>query len=305
MDTDSPQGIGMDEAQKRIALAIDPATGSEDGSDEADAWDGADEYGDADADGLDGEEQPRYLVKVDGEDHEVTLDELVHGYSRQADYTRKTQKLAEAREAIMAEREQLADVHRERAEYAALLSTLRQSLEEAPEEPDWDSLFAQDPAQASALKQQWDGEEFARQRQAMAVRAEQERVLALAQQAQQDMLERHLHTEASRLPEIIPAWRDQRVAETERQQILHWALDQGLSPQDLEGVTRADVVGILRKAWLYDNGRRKAEAAIGGAQPTLRPGASARGAPDLTRQKQRLAKTGRVADAAKIIQALL
>jgi hypothetical protein len=301
MDTDSPHGIGMDAAQERIADVLDPHGDSEHGGDAGD--DPAEE--DAVADGVDGEEQPRYLVKVDGEEHEVTLDELVHGYSRQADYTRKTQKLAEERHLLAAERERLDDVHRERAEYATLLANLRQSLEAAPAEPDWDSLFAQDPARAAATKQQWDAEQFARLRQAAAVRAEQERVLTLAQQAQQESYARHLHTEASRLPEVIPAWRDTEVAETERRQILYWALDQGLSPQDLDGITRADVVAILRKAWLYDSGRRRAEAAASGAQPTLRPGPAAQRTPDLIRQKQRLAKTGRVADAARIIQAML
>jgi hypothetical protein len=284
---------------------LDPheSGGSEDWGDEADAgYDAADEL---DADGMDGGEQPRYLVKVDGEAHEVTLDELVHGYSRQADYTRKTQKLAEERHALAAERERLEDVHQERAEYATLLSAMRQSLEEAPDEPDWNSLFAQDPARAVALKQQWDGEQAARHHQALAIRAEQERLLALAQEAQQEMLDRHLHAEMSRLPEIIPAWRDPTVAASERQQIVAWALEQGLSSRDIEGVTRADVVDIMRKAWLYDQGRRRAEAAVSGAQPTLRPGAAARRMPDLTRQKARLAKTGRVADAARIIQSLL
>ena len=38
-----------------------------------------------------------FRVKVDGEEVEVPLDELLKGYSRTADYTRKTQAIAEAR----------------------------------------------------------------------------------------------------------------------------------------------------------------------------------------------------------------
>ena len=42
--------------------------------------------------------EPRtYTVKIDGRDTEVTEDELLSGYSRQADYTRKSQVLAEQR----------------------------------------------------------------------------------------------------------------------------------------------------------------------------------------------------------------
>ena len=38
-----------------------------------------------------------YTVKINGEDHEVTEDELIKGYSRQADYTKKTQELSQYR----------------------------------------------------------------------------------------------------------------------------------------------------------------------------------------------------------------
>jgi hypothetical protein len=318
MDTDSPQGIGLDSAQARIARMLDPRDDNwspenmgerEGGTDGAhDAAD--DDHGDGDnreagADGMDGGEQPRFLVRVDGEEHEVSLDELVHGYSRQADYTRKTRKLAEERQALTARRTQLADAERERAEYTRLLGELRQSLEAPQEEPEWDRLLPEDATKAAALKHAWQGQQLARERRALAARSEQERVLALAQEAQQQALHRHVQAETARLPDVIPAWRDAAVAQAERQQIVEWAMAQGLSAQDIAGVTRADVVEILRKAWLYDTGRKKAEAAVSVAQPTLRPGTARRGTPDLARQKARLAKSGRVADAARIIEALI
>lgn len=45
-------------------------------------------------------EEPTYLVKVDGREVSVTHDELLNGYMRQADYTRKTQSLSEQRQAV-------------------------------------------------------------------------------------------------------------------------------------------------------------------------------------------------------------
>ena len=44
------------------------------------------------------EEEPKYTVKVNGEDVEVTQEELLRGYMRQSDYTRKTQALADERQ---------------------------------------------------------------------------------------------------------------------------------------------------------------------------------------------------------------
>ena len=40
------------------------------------------------------------VVKVDGEDVRVPLSEAVAGYSRQADYTRKTQELAQQKQSL-------------------------------------------------------------------------------------------------------------------------------------------------------------------------------------------------------------
>lgn len=44
--------------------------------------------------------ESHYKVKIGGKEQEVTLEELTKGYMRQADYTRKTQELAERRKAI-------------------------------------------------------------------------------------------------------------------------------------------------------------------------------------------------------------
>ena len=41
-----------------------------------------------------------YVVKVDGVEQRVNLEELQSGYQRQADYTRKTQELARERERL-------------------------------------------------------------------------------------------------------------------------------------------------------------------------------------------------------------
>lgn len=69
--------------------------------------DGQVEEVDGEAEGIDGPElniddfANHYVtVKVDGEDVRVPLSEAVAGYSRQADYTRKTQELAEQRQQL-------------------------------------------------------------------------------------------------------------------------------------------------------------------------------------------------------------
>ena len=41
-----------------------------------------------------------YVIKVDGEEQEVSLEELRNGYQRQADYTRKTQEISAERDRL-------------------------------------------------------------------------------------------------------------------------------------------------------------------------------------------------------------
>lgn len=53
------------------------------------------------------EEPKLFKVKVDGVEEEVTLDELLNGYSRTKDYTNKTQKLSEERKRLESERAEI------------------------------------------------------------------------------------------------------------------------------------------------------------------------------------------------------
>lgn len=46
------------------------------------------------------QQEPAYTIKVDGEEQQVTLEELQNGYQRQADYTRKTQEVAAEKERL-------------------------------------------------------------------------------------------------------------------------------------------------------------------------------------------------------------
>jgi hypothetical protein len=64
------------------------------------------------------EEAPKYRVKANGEELEVSLDELLNGYSRTADYQKKTQSLAEQRKAVEAERGKIDEAAKTRDTYA-------------------------------------------------------------------------------------------------------------------------------------------------------------------------------------------
>lgn len=104
------------------------------------------------SDDTDADEQPvekpkTFRVKVQGEEIEVTQDELLKGYSREADYTRKTAQLAEQR------RELERQVEQAKAEYAQKLNaTLEQLGAVDPilsdaRQTDWAKLAEENPAE--------------------------------------------------------------------------------------------------------------------------------------------------------------
>ena len=70
-----------------------------------------------------------YAVTVNGEEQQVTLDELMSGYSRQSDYTRKTQDVAKERKQMGELQAQYAsEMHQARAERQQYLESLNQII---------------------------------------------------------------------------------------------------------------------------------------------------------------------------------
>ena len=87
-------------------------------------------------------EPERYTVKIDGQDQDVTLDDLKNSYLRQSDYTKKTQNLAEQRRQI----ENInATIQQERKVLSENLKATQQFLENGMvQQPDV-SLLESDP----------------------------------------------------------------------------------------------------------------------------------------------------------------
>ena len=250
------------------------------------------------------QDQPTvFTVKVDGKEVEVTLDELQKGYSRTQDYTRKTQQIAEIRKQVEAETEA---VRAERAQYAQMLGALQAQLQGAETQIDWDRLYQEDPIEWVRQK------EVMREKQEklQAIQFEQQRVAQLTQQEQQQHLETHLKEQHAKLLEIIPEWKDPAKAKAEKQLLVEFGQKTGFTPEELKAIVDHRAVVALRKAALYDQKMTKRKAITpvtnNGPRPA-KPGAAGRVSQttEAVRAKQRLAKTGRVDDAASAIYQLL
>jgi hypothetical protein len=258
-----------------------------------------------DSDEAEEDEQPQvFSVKVDGKEIEVTLDELQKGYSRTQDYTRKTQQIAEARKSVEAE---TAAIRAEREQYAQLLGALQQQLESAGEQPvDWDRLYAEDPIEWVRQR------ELARDKQerAIAIQSEQQRLSQLTVQQQAEQMKTKLVEEQELLISAVPEWKDPQKAKAEKALLVEFGRKIGFSEEELKNVYDHRAVIALRKAALYDqmvSKRKDIKPVVNNGPRPVKPSAAGKVSTTTegTRAKQRLAKTGRVDDAARAIELLL
>jgi hypothetical protein len=251
------------------------------------------------------EEQPQvFTVKVDGKEVEVSLEELQKGYSRTQDYTRKTQQIAEVRKHAEAE---LQAVRAEREQYAHLLGALEAQVQQATQPNiDWERLYQEDPI------------EWVRQREVMrenqeknaAIQSEKQRLSQLSQQEQMQHHQMVLQHEQDALVAAIPEWKDSKKAAAEKAMLVQFGQKAGFSPDELKNVLDHRAVVLLRKAALYDqmvSKRGQIKPVTNNGPRPAKPGAAGRVSnnTEALRAQQRLAKTGRVDDAADAIYKLL
>ena len=252
------------------------------------------------------EPTPTYKVKVGKDELDVPLDELLKGYSRTADYTRKTQEIAETRKAVEAERAKIDEAARLRDTYAQRLQVIEQMLNQDSGE-DLATLKETDPI-GYAVKV---AEQSEREKQLNAVRAEQQR-LAQQQQAEQgERLKAHLAVEAQKLAEAIPELSDPAKGQAIRTDIRNYAQRLGFSEQELAQVYDSRAVTALYKAMQYDklmSGKGDATKKVQQAPKMLKPGTStpeARQSQEVKQLRGRLKKSGKAKDAASLFERFL
>lgn len=326
-DNSNPMGTDIASAQNAIKAMMAPleednvvsgdAQGDEPEADyaepegeayeaEPDVGEDTEDYSDDDL----GDEPRTYRVKVNGEEIEVTEDELLNGYSRQQDYTRKSQELAERRKAVEALEQ---EIEAERYQYAELLPRMRQQLEQQMQaEPDWDKLYEQNPIEATKLERQWRQAKEQREAQIKAVEEEQQRMHQIQQRKLQAEMQKNLQAEAARLTEMIPEWKDTNKAQKEGAEIRDFLISQGFSEKDVDSIRDAGVVKLARNAMLYERGLQKITEAKEGRKSDspkqMKPGSKGtqpRKRSDVEKAQNRLRQSGRVADAANVIKSLL
>lgn len=243
-----------------------------------------------------------------GENIEVEADEVKNLILRQKDYTQKTQSLAETRKQLDAERNSIRAIQQIGSELQQEYEALRKTEELEVDQEYWDRLKTDNPMQYMIEKQDLQERNLERGKS-------QAKLNSLHQQMQnQQQLEfnQRLAEEQLKLAEAIPEWQDQQRAQEERTQLRAYGLSMGFSEKELSEVYDSRAVRVLRSAMKWEDLqskkgslKRKALQVPASAGATLAQANPRRKHTELTKAKQRLAKTGRRSDATAAFQLML
>ena len=255
------------------------------------------------------EEDLKYTIKVDGEELEVGIEELKNGYQRQADYTRKSQALAEQRketEQIQSERQRLEQERQMDANGLQMLQEQQSSKLQEFDSVDWETLKAEDPYQYMIKKDEYrDAQEkvnnVAQQQALIQQERNEEMQRAKAQFVQQ---------EYNKLVDALPEWKDKD--STIKKDIQEYAKSVGFLPEEISQLSDHRSVLVIKKAMEYDKltkkvaPKKKAVKKVPKVQKSGRGNSKEEAAVDAIKKKRaRLQKSGKQDDAASVFYDML
>jgi hypothetical protein len=324
---DKPQGPSLEDAAKRMEGLLDLPDNQDDQADaavdEAPDTEGvaaetaseettADEAGadkveaaeaDEDTEATDAEQPQMVTIKIDGKTETVPLDEALQGYQRHRDYSRKTADLANDRRQV---EEQAKAVLEERQTYATMLVALRDQLKTSQEaEPNWDEVYQADPVGYARRRDEYRD----KQDKLAAANFELQRLQSVQQQENAENLKKVVADGRTKMFDLNPAWKDQKVWEADRQRLVQYAAQvAGYSNEEIAQAYDPRAIVLLHKARLYDELMAKRPKPAVGTGPRVASAGAAPAQGNVTRlnaAQQRLAKSGRIADAAKVWEQLI
>jgi len=247
-------------------------------------------------------EEPIYTVTIDGTNFEVTQDELIQGYQRNADYTRKTQELA-------AEKQQSSDfVERSKKDVEAKLAKLDQlnqaasaQLQQEYAQVDFEKLYDEDPVEAARMEHK--------------MRKKNEQLQQVQQQTQQLQMEefnKYLEAQQKQLNVKVPEINHPERGPQFKKQMRDYLSNMGFDNKEIDSVYDHRYVMLVKDAMSYRN-LQKAKPQIKkkavNAPKVVKGGVSkSKGQQEAEVKRQqlsRLKKSGKVADAAKIFRSLV
>ena len=272
----------------------------EESEDEPEATEEEDE--DSEEDEVEVEEHKTYRVKAGGEEKDVTLEELVSGYQKGDDYTKKSQTLAEQRKVMEAEAKAIQEAQHLREEYQARLGQVSQILQQNDADySDLEQLKENDPI-AYAVKV---AEKTENTKKMQVIQQEQARLAQESNQYRANQQAQFVAEQSKMLTEKVKEFSDPKKAEQIKNDIRSFGKSVGFSDIELSQVYDHRHVLILQKAMEYDK-LQKANPGINkklsNAPKMSKKGNKVAKTDVYTKQKKRLKSSGKLTDAVDVFK---
>jgi len=297
---DKPEVADEQEDEEVVAQA-DEETESEEVEEESDE-DELEATDEDDEDSDEVEEAQTFKVKANGEEQDVTLDELVEGYQKGSDYTKKSQHLAEQRKAVEEHAYAIQEAQSLRDEYHARLGQVQEVLQNNAEEyVDLDVLKENDPiAYAVAVAERTENS-----KKLQAVQQEQVRLSEESKAYHSQQQAQFVQAQAKLLSEKMKDFSNPKKAEQLKGEIRNFGKSVGFSDQELGQVLDHRHVMVLHKAAQWDK-LQKAKAGVtkkvANAPKMSKKGNKVANVDAYTKQKKRLKASGDIADATELFK---
>lgn len=310
LDGESPQPE-VEAEQAEEDHESQPVEDDEDTSEEEGEYEEEEEYTPESNRDEEGEETEVYTVMVNGEEMEVDIEELRNGYSRQSDYTRKTQEIAEERkkmeEAANVMYQQQQENNQVREQYINQIGQfINQGMQGLRKFAgvDWAALKEQDPIEYVTKRDEFR-EEQDRIRYAQA--QQQQAIQHQGQQFEQAKAEL-IQVETAKLAEALPEWNNPETRSELAGKIRGYATNLGFQKEEVDNLVDNRSVQVLVKAMKYDELMNAKPKRLKSKSNRVKPGA---GKGTKASREKRTAKmtslkqTGDVKTAASLIEDLL
>tara|TARA_R100000655_G_C2998068_1_gene193930 strand:+ start:236 stop:1255 length:1020 start_codon:yes stop_codon:yes gene_type:complete len=196
-------------------------------------------------------EETLYDVTINGNKQKVTLNELMKGYSRESDYTKKTMDLSNQRKEVESMQENLKKefdaVKSSRDQYATQLEILTNNLQQE-EKVNWDELYREDPAEYVRKK----AEDDKRKESLNIARQEQLRIQKEQQEEQKKVYNEYIANERKILSEKLPQYADKNKSAEFTRRLTNFAKESGYSDQEIAMMVDHRAVLLLADAYRYN-----------------------------------------------------
>lgn len=208
-----------------------------------------------------------------GKKLKVSRDEAIKLVQQGFDYTAKTQELAEERKQVAAMLQSATDIRKMQDALADDVATLK-SYERALkpfEGVDWVQLATNEPLEYSRIRAQYDQLLHAAN---TAFGQYQAKANGISKQ-QAELTQQVLRQERSKMLEKVPAWSDAAKFQKDAAAIRQYLVSEGVTPEEVDGLTSAVAVTVAYKAMQYDRlvkSKSERNKQVRSAPPVLKPG---------------------------------